>query len=78
MTSVISVRPTSKTIYQVICQIKKSIKIWLTELRCSPQLYPWQRNFPMSQDSSRNTSDDLSFTLRNVPICTDWCSEFYE
>jgi len=55
------------------------IQAYLSEIRCSPHLYPWQTNFPMSDalSGSRNTSIE-NYRIENLPICSDWCTNFYE
>jgi len=51
----------------------------LLEIRCSPQLYPWHVELPMNTmpPGSRNTTIG-TYRLTDVPICTDWCNEFYK
>ena len=55
------------------------IQSFVSEIRCSPNLFPWQKNFPLNVGNVINRDPLLSdYELENVPICADWCAEFYD
>lgn len=55
------------------------IQSFVSEIRCSPNLFPWQKNFPLNVGTVINRDPLLSdYELENVPICADWCAEFYD
>ncbi|CAG5101983.1 Oidioi.mRNA.OKI2018_I69.chr1.g87.t1.cds [Oikopleura dioica] len=51
---------------------------FVSEIRCSPNLFPWQSSFPVNSVILNRDPAPTGYELVNVPICSDWCQEFYD